>query len=105
MRQGWRSGWSRSTRCLQQSRSRLRRVERAAEILGAVVGRHVDLDQLQIVRARDYVVRDAGRLRQAGASLYGHIALDAGEAERDPAFQDHDEMPGHVEGDVTVKAG
>src|SRR5256714_117242 len=102
MRQGWRSGWSRSNRCLQQSRSRLRRIERAAEILGAVVGRYVDLDQLQIVGARDYVVRDARRLRQAGAGLYGHIALDAGEAERDPAFQDHDEMPGHV---VPVPAG
>ena len=49
--------------------SRLRRVLRAAEILRAVFGRHVDLDQLEVVRARDDVVRDAGRLRQARARL------------------------------------
>src|SRR6185295_839002 len=82
--------------------SRLRRVEGAAEILGAIFGRHVDLDQLKVVGARDDVVGDAGRLRQAGTRLHRHVALDASETERDPALQDHHEVAGHV---VPVPAG
>src|ERR1051325_721271 len=80
----------------------LRRIERAAELLPLAAGRHVDLDQFQVVRTRDHVVRDAGRLREAGAGLHGDVAVDAGEPEGDPALQHDHEMAGHV---MPVPAG
>src|SRR5205807_10581519 len=43
-------------------RSSLRGVLRNREVERAVVGRNVDLEKLQIVGARNDVVRDAGRL-------------------------------------------
>ena len=75
----------------------------ASELPRAVVGRHVDLDHLEVVGARDHVVR-ARRPAATGPSprCTRDVALDAGEAEREPARSTYTKCAGHV---VPVPAG
>src|SRR4051812_33424010 len=74
----------------------------ACDVDGREIGRHVDLDQLEIIRLPDHVVRNAGRLADAGAGFDLDLVRNAVEAEFDPALQDVDEMAGHV---VPMPAG
>src|SRR5205807_206324 len=66
------------------------------EIARPVRGRHVDLDELEVLGPADDVVRNTRRLRQTTARLDRDVAIDPGEAELDPAFEDDDEVAGHV---------
>jgi len=61
-----------------------------------VVGRHVDLDDLEIVGLPDHVVRDAAGLAETGAGDDGDRFVCAVEPEPDPTLQGVNEVRVHV---------
>src|SRR4029453_10733271 len=70
----------------------LPRLRRFGEVPCSIDRRLVDLDQFQVIRACNHVVRDASRLRQAVTRMQRYLARVAGEAKCDRSAQDVKEM-------------
>src|SRR2546429_1326172 len=82
--------------------SRLYRVFRRGQVERAVLCWNIDLEELQIIGATDDVVRHAGGLRNAGTCRHDDVAVDAGKAKRQRAFEYEHKMRCHV---VPMPAG